>query len=176
MTEQTLSIFDLRDIVVPEPVGFWPPAAGVWVLVGVAGCALTLLIWRWYVVWKSGAYRRAALAYLTQIEGQLAAPGKESVALHELSVLLKRVALAAFPRKEVAPFYGENWLRFLDRTCGGCTFMTGPGRLLTEARFAVPSASHVNADDCKQLVKLANTWIKGHRILKNTDVRNQNSE
>ena len=101
MTEQTPSIFNLRDIVVPEPVGFWPPATGVWVLVGVACIGLALLIWRGYAFWKARAYRRAGLARLAKIEGQLVSPGSQVAALRELSILLKRVALAAFPREQV---------------------------------------------------------------------------
>ena len=163
---QALSIMDLRDIVVPEPVGLWPPAPFVWVLLGVAGFGLAVLIWRGYALWKANAYRRAGLARLTQIEGQLATPGKELVALHELSVLLKRVALAAFPRKQVAPLFGENWLQFLDRTCEGCTFMTGPGHLLSNAMYAESRGSPINADDWKQLLDHARTWIKGHRLSK----------
>ena len=163
MTNQTLSIFDLRDIMVPEEVGLWPPAPFVWVLLGAAGAGLAVLAWRGIALWKAGAYRWAGLACLAQIEGQLVIPGSEVAALHELSVLLKRVALAAFPRKEVAPLCGDNWLRFLDRTCKGSTFITGSGRLRAAATYAAPKASQVNADDCTQLVNLARTWIKGHR-------------
>ena len=163
MTEQIPSIFDLRDIVVPEPMGFWPLAPGVWVLLGVAGWGLAILIWRRYALWRAGAYRRAGLACLAQIEGQLANPGSEAAVQHELSVLLKRVALAAFPRKQVAPLYGDSWLKFLDSTCEGCTFMNGPGHHLADAVYADSKVSPFNADDCKQLFNLTRIWIKGHR-------------
>lgn len=163
MTEQTLSIFDLRDIVVPEPVGFWPLAAGVWVLVGVACIGLALLIWRGYAVWKSGAYRRAGLARLAQIEVQLETTGRGDVVLHELAILLKRVALAAFPRKQVAPLYGDNWLRFLENTCKSCKFVISPGHLLATAINAGPKDASINADDCNQLFNLVRIWIKNHR-------------
>jgi hypothetical protein len=154
---------DLRDIVVPEPVGLWPPAPFVWVLFGVAGCGLAVLIWRGYALWKAGNYRRAALARLAQIEGQLGTTGREVVALHELAVLLKRVALAAFPRRQVAPLYGDNWLRFLDNTCRGCNFTIGPGHLLTDAIYAGPKGAPINADDVRKLVSLTRTWIRGHQ-------------
>jgi hypothetical protein len=169
MTNQTLSILDLRDIIAPDPVNLWPPAPFVWVLLGVAGFGLTVLIWRAVALWRAGAYRRAGLAHLAQIEGQFAISGSEVAALQELSVLMKRVALAAFPRKQIAPLYGENWLRFLDSTCEGCTFMTGPGHLPAAVTYAVPKASQVNADDGKQLVNLARAWIKGHRTMQMTE-------
>ncbi len=175
MTEKALTIMDLRDIAVPEPVGFWTPAPGTWVILAVLVIILAVLIWRGVARWRSGAYRRAGLARLSQIEGQLVTPDRETVALHELSVLLKRVALAAFPRKQVAPLYGENWLRFLERTCEGCTFMTGPGHLLAVAMYAGPKVSLSNAEEGKQLVNLARTWIKDHRSPK-TDNPKQMTE
>ncbi len=166
MAEKALTIMDLRDIVVPEPVGLWPPAPFVWVLLSVAGVGLALLIWRGVARWRAGAYRRAGLVLLTQIEARWVTPGHDVVALHELSVLLKRVALAAFPRKLVAPLYGEDWLRFLERTCEGCTFATGPGQLLAVFMSAGHKDSRLNPNEGKQLMRLARTWIKGHRPLK----------
>lgn len=166
MTNKALSILDLRDIAVPEPVGLWPPAPFVWVLLSVAGVGLALLIWRGVARWRAGAYRRAGLVLLAQIEARWVTPGHDVVALQELSVLLKRVALAAFPRKQVAPLYGEDWLRFLDRTCEGCTFATGPGELLSAATYARSEGSRINTNDGNQLMRLARTWIKGHRLLK----------
>lgn len=166
MTNQDLSILDLRDIVVPEPIGIWPPAPFVWVLLGVAGFGLVVLIWRGYASWKSRAYRRAGLRRLKHIEAQFVSPGRKNVAVHELSVLLKRVALAGFSRKQVAPLYGKTWLNFLEQTCESCSFKTSSGHLLSVAAYALPKDSQIKDDDCKKLVHIARTWIKGHRLLK----------
>ena len=163
MTEKTLSILDLRDIVAPAPVGLWPPAPFVWVLLVTAGGGLAFLIWRGVLRWRAEAYRREGLERLTQIEGQLDNRGSELTVLNELSVLLKRVALAAFPRKKVASLYGESWLKFLESTCQGCIFMTGPGHLLADVTVAAPDTIQMNSDDGTQLVNLTRKWIKGHR-------------
>jgi hypothetical protein len=171
MTNNALSILDLRDIVIPDPVGLWPPAPFVWVLIGAAGVGLAVSIGYGYALWKAGAYRREGLAHLKQIEERFMTSGREIVALHELSILLKRVALVAFPRKQVAPLYGEKWLRFLDRTCEGCTFVTGPGHLLTAGIYAGEKVSQVSGDDCKQLVTLTRTWIKKHRSSKDHNAK-----
>lgn len=165
MREHKLSIMDLRDIVIPEPVGLWPPAPFVWVLLG-AGCfGLALLIWRGVARWRAGAYRRAGLALLSQIEERLLAQGKEAAALADLSILLKRVALAAFPRKQVAPLYGDEWLAFLDSTCKGCAFSSGPGQLLTAATDSRIEEITIHSNDGEQLVRMAGVWIKRHQVI-----------
>jgi hypothetical protein len=165
MHEQKLSIIDLRDIVIPEPVGLWPPALFVWVLLGAVCLGLALLIWRWVARWRAGAYRREGLARLSQIEGRLLSQGKEAAALADLSILLKRVALAAFPRKQVAPLYGEKWLEFLDSTCKDCKFSSGPGQLLIAATDTRIKEITVHSNDGKQLVRLAGVWIKRHQVI-----------
>jgi hypothetical protein len=80
----------LADIVVPEPVSLTPQTAG-WIILGVIVIALlatvAVLAWRRY---RRNAYRREALALV------------ESTPLIALPALVKRVALAAAPRTEVA--------------------------------------------------------------------------
>ena len=163
MAEQTLSILDLRDIVIPEPVGLWPPAPFVWMFFGALCLGLAALIWRWVARWRAGAYRREGLAFLSQIEGRLSAQGGEAAALSDLSILLKRVALAAFPRRQVASLCGENWLKFLDSSCQDVHFTGSPGRLLASAMTATPDTIQISTDDCIKLVALTRAWIKNHR-------------
>ena len=51
---------------------------------------------------QENAYRRAGLALLARAE-----------TAHEISVILIRVALAAFPREQAASLVGEDWRGFL---------------------------------------------------------------
>jgi len=163
MKENALSILDLRDIVIPTPASIWPPAPFVWILLGMAGIGLAVLIWRGIVNWKAEAYRREGIACLDQIEKRFMMPGSEMAALKELSLLLKRVALAVFERKTVAALFGEEWLRFLDQTCGKCSFSAGSGHLLTIAMSSGGEASLPDNKEAEQLIHQARNWIKGHR-------------
>ncbi|MEN8245212.1 MAG: DUF4381 domain-containing protein [Thermodesulfobacteriota bacterium] len=166
MKENSLSIFDLRDIVIPAPAALWPPAPFIWILLGAVGVGMVVLVrWRW-VRWRSVAYRREGLARLARIEKRFMTPGSETSALKELTVLLKRVALAAFERKAVAALYGQEWLRFLDQTCEGCTFSTGPGHPLAMALSSGADFSLLDKREAKQLIRQARIWIKGHRRVK----------
>ena len=74
-------------------------------------------------------------------------------------MLVRRTALAAFPRESVAPLAGLAWLAFLDRSYGGQGFSEGAGRLLANAPYqrAVPDREQLRA-----LAALVRQWIRGH--------------
>jgi hypothetical protein len=139
MPEDPASLQNLHDIVVPEPPPLWPPAPGVWVLlvVGLAILsALALWLWRRH---QRNAYRRAGLTLLDGVRS-----------VREVNIVLKRVALAVWPRAEVAPLYGETWTAFLDESCPRTHF----GSLAGEPDEAEPS---------RDLRHLARSWINHHR-------------
>lgn len=102
----TYSLSDLRDIALPEPPPLWPPAPGALLLMGF----LLLLVlggaYLFYNRWKRNEYRRAGLSLL-----------EDAVTLHDVAVILKRVALAAFGREKVASLHGDEWLAFLHTSC-----------------------------------------------------------
>ena len=132
------SLANLRDIVEPAPPPLWPPAPAVWILGGLLLAGAAILLYQWRRRRRENAYRRAGLALLDQ-----------AGSVHEVSVLLKRVALAAFPRSQVASLWGEDWVGFLHRTSPGGDFSP----LTRVAPESLPS------DALKQS---AARWIKRH--------------
>jgi len=140
MDNESYSLSNLRDIVVPEAPPFWPLAPGMWVALGLVVLALLFVGWRVYMTRQSNAYRRAGLLLLG-----------DARTAHDVSVAMKRVALAAFPREQVASLYGEEWVAFLRATCPRGRF---PEKITTDA----------GAEPGPALVALAGTWIRHHRV------------
>lgn len=131
----------------PAPISMWPQTAG-WLWLGAAVLLLlAFAIWRWVAWRRSTAYRRAALTSLRAV-------GQDPAAIANV---LKRTALAGFPRDEVAGLYGAGWLAFLDRAGKGRKF-TGSeaGQVLATAPYAQQKP---NAD----LAAMAEEWIKTHK-------------
>jgi len=141
------------DIVVPPPVAWWPPAPGWWIvaaaLLGILAILGTALIARW----RRNAYRRASLTELAAI-GTVADPASAAA----VSAILKRTALTAYPRAEVASLTGVGWLAFLDRTSGRQDFTKGPGAGLARAAFGVPLG------DGDAVAAAARRWVRCHRV------------
>jgi len=125
---------DLRDIHLPEPVSWWPPAPGWWLLLGLL-FVLVLCVFIFLRLRNRSRIKRAALAEFAAIRllNQQDADGLQTV--KELSALLRRVCISYGPREQTAALVGDRWLQYLDRL-GNCSdFNDGPGRLLIEAPY-----------------------------------------
>lgn len=138
------SLNNLRDIVIPDVPAFWPPAPGLWLALGMVVLTLFLVVWQWRAALKRNAYRKAGLLLLS-----------EAKTAHDVSIVMKRVALAVFPRERVASLYGEDWAAFLQETCPRTSFLE-------------LAATDEIADSVPNLIRLAGTWIRHHRA---ADVR-----
>ena len=144
MEEETLSLQDLRDLIIPPAPPLWPLAPGLWIALGVVTLLLALLVWTVLSRRRRNAYRRAGLSLL-----------KDARTTHEASVILKRVALVAYPREQVASLHGDEWISFLASSCPEHSF--GPLAGLAPAAPLPPTA-----------LSLARTWITHHRPAKAT--------
>jgi hypothetical protein len=147
----------LRDIHLPEPVSWWPPALGWWL---VALTAMVLLIvggWFYVKYILRKRYRKAALAELRLLqEKRQSHTNREQLA--QLASLLRRVAIQTCGRHQVAPLAGDRWLRFLDESGHTDQFSNGVGRLLGEDHYRAETKMIP-----QELFQLAGKWIGGHR-------------
>jgi hypothetical protein len=142
-----------------------PQTVGWWIVLGLVMVALAWAAWAVVRRRRSNRYRRLALARLEAIERALADPTSRPSVLAELPVLVKRTALAAHARAEVAALSGDSWLEFLDRSYGGKGFTEGIGRLLPELAYATPaSTSALPTEETRALVDLVRRWIRSHRV------------
>jgi hypothetical protein len=141
---------ELQDIVEPPPVSLLPQTWAWAVLAALAFVALGFGLWAFLRYRRATAWRRAALAELRALTPALEAgdPG----ALAGLETLLRRVALVAFPRAEVARLTGGSWARFLAETGGGF----GP---LAAALAAAPYRP-ASGYDGTAAVAAARRWIR----------------
>ena len=149
MTNDPASLQNLHDIVVPPPVPFWPPAPGWILLLGLFIMLVAFLLVRAVIRYRRNAYRRAALAEL-----RLAAAGPEPLPI--IAALLKRTALAAFRREQVASLTGAAWVSWLART-GGRAVPAAVEAALKQGLYGGA------ATDPKALTDFAAGWIRRHR-------------
>jgi len=136
----------MHDIVVPDPVSWWPLAPGWWVVLLLLVFLLAWGLAVFYFRWKSREHRREALKEL------------ESIDASQYSALLKRVCLVEFDRELVAGLSGEQWLEFLDEVGEAKgkkakAFTEGAGREILELAYKGGEAS----DACKAIVK---DWLE----------------
>lgn len=140
MIDAKYSLDNLRDITVPDPPPLWPPAPEVWLLLGIIVLTASILFYQWRRARRRNAYRRTGLLLLA-----------DASTVHDVSVVLKRVALAAFPREQVASLYGEEWADFLQQTS-------------SHRKFSIIAQAAPDEAVSRKVRRLAASWIRRHRV------------
>lgn len=145
---------DLRDIHPPPLPEFWPPAPGWWIA-GLAVIFLVILVSvQGYRRYRRYQQRQQILAKLNGLKASYS-HDHASEFVTDVSMLLRRVALAHYPRHRVAALFGMAWCRFLDETGGDGEFCSGAGQVLATG----PYATEVLVD-AEGLVALASRWVR----------------
>ncbi len=162
MNPAAQSALQLRDIHLPAEPGIWPPAPGWWIL---AALLLILLGWAAWVAmrhYRLHRQRQRILAMLGELEqgtGASTTPAK----IAQISVLLRRLALMHYPRRQVAALTGTDWLCFLDESGGNSLFSQGPGQVLATGPYQLTLPMDL---DTRALGTLVRNWV-----IKNTERR-----
>lgn len=144
-----LNLIELLDLLEPtpepDPIAMTPQTPG-WIVLGIVLALAALWALRKLVRHRRArAYRRAALR-------ELDSAGDDAARIADV---LRRTALAGFPRAQVAGLYGQDWLAFLDRT--------GPGGFVGDAGNTMLSAPYRASRADPALARLARDWVRRHR-------------
>ncbi len=153
MTDQDLigkSYMELQAMFVapsePARISMTPATEG-WLWVGAALAVLAVIcLNKWIAYREANAYRRAGVSAL-----KVAGDDAGAIAL-----VLRRVALVAYPRDAVAALHGDDWLRFLDSSWTKSGFETDMGRKMLAAPY------HATPVSVTGLNRLATDWVRHH--------------
>ena len=154
----------LADVVAPPPVS-WLPQTWGWAAVAVLVVAVAVwLTIRWLRRRAANRYRREALRELMRIEAAVGDAATRPQALRAVPELLKRVALTAWPRAQVASLSGSAWVAFLRQSAADAC-PDGAARLLDDAEYRGPQAlDALTAEQARVCIGAARTWIETHRV------------
>ncbi|SAK66759.1 DUF4381 domain-containing protein [Caballeronia ptereochthonis] len=153
----------LHELPLPAPVSYAPQTIG-WVfvalLLGALALACAWIAWRRH---EKSRYRREALAELARIEARLSDEATRAAALAQIAPLVKRTALAAAPREQVAALSGASWLAYLRKT--HTAFDDESGVLLYMASYAPDERlAAVTREKAERLAQAARNWIEHHHV------------
>jgi hypothetical protein len=143
--------------VIPPPAISWLPQTAGWrwlglLLLGIALYYGLRALRRWY----RNRYRREAAATFRRLQQG----GKRPPGLEEVNQLLKRTALAAWPRQEVASLSGTDWGEFLNRQCPQPPFSQPQIELLGVGTYRM---TPLDPDTGRALLSASLTWVREHR-------------
>ena len=127
----------LQDIHLPDPVSWWPPAWGWWLL--LAALLLTpIAVWT-ARVWlrprlRTRKLRRAAEREFECIVARHRRVPDDGLLLQDVSMWLRRVAISAHGRA-VGGRTGHEWIQWLDAHSKRPVFEASLGQMLTQAPY-----------------------------------------
>jgi hypothetical protein len=163
MNGDPASLDRLHDVIMPPPAPWWPPAPGWYWLGCIALVWLAYLLVCVFVHWQRNRYRRQALAEWRLQKELLADEKTRSVGLANLAVLLKRAALSAYSRADVARLTGREWRAFLDRSAGMIGFSSDAGALLERAAYGGGGGGVFDEKQANEAAALVHRWLTTHR-------------
>ena len=153
----------LADVSVPQPVS-WMPQTWGWAVLAVAAMALlTWAIARSLRRYAANRYRREGLSELDRLEARVADDGARGEALAALPELLKRVALAAWPRTEVASLSGKSWIAFLRTHAGKTDFPDAAADWLDDLEYRSKQPA-IDAEEARKVTSTVRNWIEDHVV------------
>lgn len=156
---QADSLAGLRDIHLPEAVSFWPLAPGWWIALAFV---LALAVGtHFYLRARRRSLRRAALAAMAGVEARYAEDADVFRLALQLSMLLRRVALERFRRRDVASLHGDDWSNFLLRTGRRVGLTTEQAVGLSHAIYAGHHAS-LDENAPAEWIAAVRQWIRGN--------------
>ena len=148
----------LKDIHLPEAIGFWPPALGWWLL-ALLFIALLVTGALLYKRRQKSAYRRLAVQQVHSLFSHYQQPQQSHEITGPLNCLLKAVAQHSYSTEQVSRLAETQWLNFLDSSANTQAFSQGPGQILATA----PYDKNSQIADAAALNQCCIKWIRSHR-------------
>ena len=147
----------LRDIHLPNPIGWWPLAPGWWGLLALLILLIGVLI---YVIRRRRRVTpiKLALTELARVEADENMTAVQKV--QALSSLVRRVVLSLRPREEVAGLLGQDWLKRLDQLFDSVEYTQGVGRHLVESPYR-RGVSSADLTELCQLLRISLSKLSG---------------
>jgi hypothetical protein len=156
-------IYQLRDIHGPDPVFWWPPAPGWWLL--ALGIILGLwLLWKLLTMLRIPAvmeltWRWDAARRLRELRRRVRKQQDPKESAAELSELLRRIAMARLGRSACAGLTGSDWLDWLQQNDPQNFAWSEQGTLLLDLPYAPPGSASAERTQLMGLIDAAQNWV-----------------
>ncbi|MEJ1335610.1 MAG: DUF4381 domain-containing protein [Candidatus Sedimenticola sp. (ex Thyasira tokunagai)] len=143
----------LRDIHGLDSISWWPLTTEMWLVVALTSIATAILFLWIYRLFRypPGSWRSEARQALHQLQRNASRQSLKKSA-GELSLLLRRIAMARFGRAGQASLEGESWLQWLTDTDPNSFDWQEKGRILITLPYA-PDGTETDAQTLQQLIR-----------------------
>jgi membrane protein implicated in regulation of membrane protease activity len=146
----------LRDIHLPDPVSWWPPAPGWWLLLVLSILLIVGLIWL-VKRWRRPVLRKRAREELESIFQQYQQHGDRHRLVQQLSVAIRRVVMSYAGRSSAAGVTGAEWHQRINQLGGSAGFSEDVIYLLSRAPYQ--KQPQISDEQVSQLESQFRAWL-----------------
>lgn len=164
------SLQNLNAIVLPAPVDWWPLANGWYVVFGIMLIAVSWFGYRSVQRWFANRYRRAALQKLQLLAEDIQSEVNRDSSLRQIPILLKRTALSAYPREQVASLSGKDWFGFLNSNIRNPPFTESSFVTLDKISYTCGELGEIDTHSITTLLNASKQWLKHHQTKTSSEV------
>jgi len=157
------SLQNLNAIVLPAPVDWWPLAIGWYVVFGIVLIVIGWIGYRSVQGWIANRYRRTALQKLQLLANDIQGGVNRDSSLRQVPILLKRTALSAYPREQVASLAGKDWFDFLNSNVRNPPFSESNFVILDKVSYSCGELSDIDTHSITALLNASKQWLKNHQ-------------
>lgn len=143
----------LRDIHLPEPVSWWPPAPGWWILLAIIILAF-IFVPKIIRRLKFVPLNKVAETDFSSLVASYHSHHDASLFIANLSKLLRQITMSYLGREEVAQLTGEQWISKLNSLTSNNYFTPELEELLTYAPYKKDSYQNLEL-----LISATQNWI-----------------
>ena len=150
---------EVEGIIPPDPVSFWPPQPGWYVVIVLLIALITWIVIKMVKDYRRNAYRRMGVQQLEVLKGSTV----DQASLVKLNSLLKAASIRAYSREKVASLSGSKWIEFLSSSCKNDPFTSDQKKLISSGSFDRSLIDNTKQESWKLLVVSSQKWMKTHR-------------
>ncbi|MCK4709249.1 MAG: DUF4381 domain-containing protein [Gammaproteobacteria bacterium] len=146
----------LRDIHLPDPVSWWPPAMGWWFLLLFG----LIVLWALFVLIKKltkPVLRKSAKAELAVVISAYDEHQDKHLLVQQLSVLLRRIGISYLPRNETAGVAGVQWYKKINQLVEKNRFSDDMIQLLSHSPYQ--QKPDLDEQKIKTLIAQTQQWV-----------------
>ena len=151
-------MWGLKELEYPDSIALLPQTPGWYAVAVLVVVAIVWGVWLLRRRRQANAYRREALNLLADIEAS-------RLGLNALPFVLRKSALVAFPRLDVASLRGSAWCDWLNGVAGRTVFTTDDIALVDKLAYLPAARLESLQQDAATLRLITQTrqWLRLHR-------------
>ena len=127
-------VLPLRDIHLPDPVSWWPPAIGWWLLLLLILLSLLAIYWLVKKISKP-VLKKSAKEELDAVISAYEIHQNKQQVVKELSIAIRRIGISYLPRNSTAGIVGAQWYARLNQLANKDCLRTDVIQLLSVAPY-----------------------------------------